>query len=103
MNSYKISSIALFDSSISQHLQLRSWTDTMVFHTRSKAADTVNVDTAALEAQPGSSRQSLEQRAEKEVQEHPDEITGDAQAGVQKAEATALVWSRKALYSTYAW
>ncbi|OJI84632.1 hypothetical protein ASPTUDRAFT_40640 [Aspergillus tubingensis CBS 134.48] len=75
----------------------------MVFHNRGKAPDMVNVDTTTLGAQPGSFRQSLEQRAEKEVQEHPDEITGDAQAGVQKAEATALVWSRKALYVTYAW
>ena len=42
-------------------------------------------------------------RAEKELQEHPDEITVGAAAGVRKAEAVALVWGKKAVYATYAW
>ncbi|KAJ5293925.1 hypothetical protein PENANT_c009G08082 [Penicillium antarcticum] len=42
-------------------------------------------------------------RAEKEIQEHPDEITSGAAAGVRKAEAVALVWGKKAVYATYAW
>lgn len=46
---------------------------------------------------------SLEARNEKDIQEHPNEVTKDAYSGVQKAEAAALVWSRKALYMTYAW
>ncbi|GIJ87974.1 hypothetical protein Asppvi_006890 [Aspergillus pseudoviridinutans] len=46
---------------------------------------------------------SLEEKNEREIIEHPDEITQDAQIGVQKAEATALVWSTTALYATYAW
>ncbi|KAH8702400.1 siderophore iron transporter [Talaromyces proteolyticus] len=47
--------------------------------------------------------QSLEERNEREILEHPNEISQEAQVGVQKAEATALVWSRPALYATYAW
>jgi hypothetical protein len=50
-----------------------------------------------------SSRLSLEARNEKEVQQHPDAITQEAHLGVQKAEAAALVWSKKAVYATYAW
>nr|POF14860.1 siderophore iron transporter mirb [Quercus suber] len=46
---------------------------------------------------------SMEERNEKEVQLHPNTVTADAQLGQQKAEATALVWGKKALYSTYAW
>lgn len=46
---------------------------------------------------------SLEAQNEKEIQQHPDSITVGAQPGVQKAEAAALVWSKPALYSAYAW
>ncbi|KKK14577.1 hypothetical protein P175DRAFT_0467839 [Aspergillus ochraceoroseus IBT 24754] len=46
---------------------------------------------------------SLFARNEKEVQEHPDQVTADAHVGVQKAEASAMVWSKKAVYATYAW
>ncbi|GFF46725.1 siderophore iron transporter mirB [Aspergillus lentulus] len=46
---------------------------------------------------------SLEEKNERKIIEHPNEITQDAQIGVQKAEATALVWSKTALYATYAW
>ncbi|KAJ5135607.1 Major facilitator superfamily domain general substrate transporter [Penicillium bovifimosum] len=41
--------------------------------------------------------------AEKEIQEHPDEVTSNTADGVRKAEAVALVWSKKAVYATYAW
>lgn len=75
----------------------------MAFHNRDKVGDAVDIHTAPLEAQANADDQSLEQRDEREVLEHPDEITHHAQAGIQKAEATALVWSRKALYGTYAW
>ena len=46
---------------------------------------------------------SLEARNEKEVQAHPDQVTKDAQLGVQKAEAAALVWSQTAVRLTYLW
>lgn len=46
---------------------------------------------------------SLEARAEKEANEHPDRVTSWEDVGVQKAEAAALVWSKKAVLSTYAW
>jgi hypothetical protein len=46
---------------------------------------------------------SLEARNEKEVQQHPDEVTAQADLGVQKAEAAALVWGKKTVYATYAW
>lgn len=73
----------------------------MVFRNSDKTKDNVNIHTATPEARANAD--ALEERDEREVLEHPDQITRDAQAGVQKAEATALVWSRKALYSTYAW
>ncbi|KAJ6084665.1 MFS general substrate transporter [Penicillium sp. IBT 16267x] len=37
------------------------------------------------------------------VESNPDEVTKEAQLGVQKAEAAALVWSKKAVYMIYAW
>lgn len=46
---------------------------------------------------------SLEARNEREVQQHPDTVTADAQLGVQKAEAAALVWGKPALLFIYAW
>lgn len=46
---------------------------------------------------------SLEARNEKDVQANPDTITSNAQEGIQKAEAAALVWSKPALYGAYAW
>jgi hypothetical protein len=46
---------------------------------------------------------SLEARNEKEVQQHPDQVTRQADLGVQKAEAAALVWGKKTVYATYAW
>lgn len=63
-----------------------------------------------LETPPASSedsdegrRLSLEAANEKSIEKHPDEITRNAYAGVQKAEAAALVWSKKAVILTYAW
>jgi hypothetical protein len=43
------------------------------------------------------------QRDEREVIEHPDEVTKTAPLGLQKAEAAALVWPKWAMYATYAW
>jgi hypothetical protein len=42
-------------------------------------------------------------RNEREVEQNPDKVTQDAHLGVQKAEAAALVWSKPAVYATYAW
>lgn len=46
---------------------------------------------------------SLEAKEEKRIQEAPDQVTSDAQAGIQKAEAAALVWSKTAIFGVYAW
>lgn len=46
---------------------------------------------------------SLEARNEKEILEHPDQVTQDAQIGQQKVEAAALVWSRSVVIATYGW
>ena len=48
-------------------------------------------------------RNSLEARNEKAIEQHPDEVTENAYRGVKQAEASALVWSKKAVYLTYAW
>lgn len=42
-------------------------------------------------------------RAEKEIREHPDQVTANTADGVRKAEAVALVWSKKAVFAIYAW
>lgn len=46
---------------------------------------------------------SLEAQNEREVQQHPDQITANAHIGIQKAEAAALVWGKPALIFIYAW
>ena len=46
---------------------------------------------------------SIEEKNEKEVQRNPGQVTASAEAGIQKAEAAALVWSKKTVYCTYAW
>lgn len=50
-----------------------------------------------------SSRLSLEALNELEVKKNGNAITDGAQLGVKKAEAAALVWSRKAVLLTYGW
>lgn len=50
-----------------------------------------------------SSDLSLFARNEKEVEQNPDQITQNAHLGVQKAEATTLVWPKQAVYASYAW
>ncbi|KAK9319475.1 major facilitator superfamily domain, general substrate transporter [Lipomyces orientalis] len=65
--------------------------------------ETVSIRMTTGEHQANIDTQSLEERNEREILEHPDGISQEAQIGVQKAEATALVWSRTALYATYAW
>ena len=60
-------------------------------------------DVAANYVSGSDSDLDLVDRNEKEIHEHPDEVTFDAQPGVQKAEAVALVWSKTSLYLIYAW
>lgn len=57
------------------------------------------------ESAPGSDSddRSLEAKEEAEVQRHPNQITQNAELGVQKAEAAALVWTKTSLYLTFAW
>lgn len=64
-----------------------------------EAGPDVAVDTSHDE----SDRNSLEARNEKEIMQHPNEVTSDAQLGVKKIEAAALVWSKKSVYATYVW
>ncbi|KAL1896367.1 Siderochrome iron transporter 2 [Sporothrix stenoceras] len=49
------------------------------------------------------SRLSLEERNEIEIKRHGNVVTDRAALGVKKAEAAALVWSRKAVLLTYGW
>ncbi|KAF4339836.1 siderochrome-iron transporter [Fusarium beomiforme] len=53
----------------------------------------------------GTSDDSLDlvDRNEQEVLANGTHVTADAQIGIQKAEAVALVWSKKTVYITYAW
>lgn len=44
---------------------------------------------------------ALEWHDEKEIQENPDQVNTSVHIGVQKAEAAALVWDKKALYAIY--
>lgn len=60
-------------------------------------------DAAPVASDSDESRMSLEERDDRENRAHPDQVTQDAQLGQQKAEAMALVWSKKALIATYAW
>lgn len=46
---------------------------------------------------------SLEEWQVRENEKHPNQPTHEASIGVQKAEAAALVWSKKAVYCVYAW
>ncbi|KAJ9138717.1 Major facilitator superfamily domain, general substrate transporter [Pleurostoma richardsiae] len=57
----------------------------------------------AITTDNGSDTLSLDERNEKEIIEHPDQVTADAQLGVKKAEAAALVWPKWAVYCTYGW
>ncbi|KAJ9624036.1 Siderochrome iron transporter 2 [Taxawa tesnikishii (nom. ined.)] len=68
-------------------------------------ADTAEVKGTDIAVGTGSDSDnlSLEARNEKEAQLNPDAVTADAQLGVKKAEAAAIVWSKKAVVLTYCW
>ena len=70
------------------------WEDALAVRRAGVFADQATSDSDTL---------SLEARNEKEIELHPDQVTRGAELGVQKAEAAALVWSRKAVLATYAW
>ncbi|CDK29511.1 unnamed protein product [Kuraishia capsulata CBS 1993] len=82
----------------SAHLVQGNYTDND--ETSKKADVEAVVDHVAEES---SDTISLEALNEKEVQMHPNGVTGESPVGVQKAEAVALVWSKTAVYLTYAW
>lgn len=46
---------------------------------------------------------SLEEKNEREIQRNPNQVTANAELGIQKAEAAALVWTKKTVYCAYAW
>jgi hypothetical protein len=75
-----------------------------VDHDSPQVTDVTGDVKAVSETESSGDDLSMEQRNEKEVELHPNEITkGDGPLGVQKAEAAALVWSKNAVYCTYAW
>lgn len=69
----------------------------------SPSPDVKNAHDVEQPAPVSSSRVSLEQVNEKEIQADPNHVTDSAALGVQKAEAAALVWPKWAVYTTYAW
>ncbi|KAL1849382.1 hypothetical protein VTK73DRAFT_9888 [Phialemonium thermophilum] len=68
-----------------------------------KAADPGSNTNPNTDVDSSSDTLSLEERNEKEVVEHGNQVTADAQLGIKKAEAAALVWPKRAVYATYAW
>ncbi|KAM0716118.1 hypothetical protein Q7P37_008632 [Cladosporium fusiforme] len=66
-------------------------------------APNITADAESKYESDSTDTQSLEARNEKEIQQHPDQVTADAHVGVQKAEAAALVWGKPALVLTYFW
>lgn len=68
-----------------------------------RLADAAAVRRASELDDTDSDNLSLDERNEKEVQQHPDQVTATAQIGQKKAEAAALVWPKSAVYGTYAW
>ncbi|CAK7274857.1 hypothetical protein SEPCBS57363_006378 [Sporothrix epigloea] len=64
---------------------------------------TVIVADAAIAISDGRPELDIIEKNEKEIDEHPDTVTKDAQAGIRKAEAAALLWSKPVLYCIFAW
>lgn len=102
----KVKSVPITFSVPNTHLQYLSDSDTMATRSANGGShEPVDVWTKNSN-QPGhgdSDTQSLEERNERTLLENPNNVTSEAQPGVQKAEATALVWTRTALYTTYSW
>lgn len=82
----------------SQHIH-----DAIVTSEPAEPKDTTEAPAAEAPPDYTSRKPSLEEQNEKEISEHPDQVTTDAQIGIKKAEAAALVWTKKAVYCTYAW
>ncbi|CAK7266058.1 hypothetical protein SEPCBS119000_001828 [Sporothrix epigloea] len=59
--------------------------------------------TSAIVIAENCSEDDLIAQNEKEIAENPDNTNRDAQIGIRKAEAAALVWSKPALYGIFAW
>lgn len=67
------------------------------------AVDEKSPDQAQDTSASDSDTLSLEARNEKEIRLHPDQITANAEIGIQKAEAVTLIWGKKTVYAVYAW
>ncbi|KUJ10212.1 putative siderochrome-iron transporter [Mollisia scopiformis] len=74
-----------------------------IIHGRQDGKNVQNLAQDDVAVITDSDANSLEARNEKEIQEHPTEITANALPGQQKAEAAALVWPKSVVYATYAW
>lgn len=58
---------------------------------------------AAIAFSDDRSELDIIEQNEKEIAEHPDTVTKDAQAGIRKAEAAALLWSKPMLFLIFGW
>lgn len=94
---------AAFRMGVLENIRGRDTSLTNAAANRSDPVDEKSPDQSQNAFASDSDTLSLEARNEKEIQAHPDQITADAEIGVQKAEATALVWSKKTVYAVYAW
>lgn len=65
--------------------------------------DNKGLPAAEVNSDTDTSRLSIEALGEKEIEANPDQVTANAEPGVKKAEAAALVWPKWAVYGTYAW
>lgn len=65
--------------------------------------DTTNQEPPANDISDLPGEESLEWHDEKEVRAHPDQINTNADIGLQKAEAAALVYTKKVVFGIYGW
>lgn len=65
--------------------------------------ETTKQESPANDTTNNPGEESLEWHDEKEVQAHPDQINPNADIGLQKAEAAALVYTKKVVFGIYAW
>ncbi|EFX05040.1 siderochrome-iron transporter [Grosmannia clavigera kw1407] len=70
---------------------------------REAGSGTLGDETKAGDLGESASDTDPVEKNEREVRAHGNSVTTDAQLGVQKAEAAALVWPRWAMYGTYGW
>lgn len=64
---------------------------------------TGDAETPVVSHQDEKGAAPLSARDEKEAVERPDEVNLDAKPGLQKAEAVALIWSKKTIVGLLCW